>query len=183
MTQTYPIVLDKKRISEVKRQIKSLFDIIGIKHGEYNIEMFYEKKGHLFCIEINARQGGNGIPYIIEKHCGVNMYKLLVTTSMGDNTYLNEILSNNRKTRYISRHPVFSYSSGIYKGIFISDEIKPFVEQVIELKSIGDFVDECHNATNVVAFIDLVFKNRQQQLKLIKAIEKHIYPLIASKSL
>ena len=140
--------------------------------------MFYGANGKLFCIEINARQGGNGIPYMIEQHCGINMYKLLVTTAMGDMEYYNIVKHNRRVYRYVSRHPVFSSVSGIYKGLSLSDDIKPHIQSINELYVDGDKVNKCAMASDVIAFVDVCFDNREQQIEFVNDIERHISPIV-----
>ena len=91
MTQTYPAVLSESELEEIKRTLELIFRGAGITFGEFNVEMYYTGEHELFVIEINARQGGNNIPGMIEKHCGIDMYHLLVTTAMGHDYYLSKI--------------------------------------------------------------------------------------------
>lgn len=88
-TQTYPPVLTNEELDEVKASISAILKGAGITFGEFNVELYYTSEHKLFCIEINARQGGNNIPVMVRKHSGIDMYKLLVTTSMGHDDYLN----------------------------------------------------------------------------------------------
>ena len=87
MTQTYPPVLSTDDLAEVKDTISALLRGAGISFGAFNVELYYTSGHKLFCIEINARQGGNNIPVMVRKHSGLDMYKLLVTTAMGHDDY------------------------------------------------------------------------------------------------
>jgi biotin carboxylase len=178
MTQTYPIMLEDEKLNEVKKLVSSLLNKAGIVFGEYNIELYYSKTEKLFCIEINTRQGGNGIPEIIQKHCGIDMYKLLVTTVMGDLQYFDEIYNLNRQYKYISRHQIFSHVDGIYQGISIGKEIKPYIDNIKEFKQIGDNVNACSMAGDIIAWVDLEFDNREQQISFVKDIENYIFPIV-----
>ena len=91
ITQTYPPVLTDEELAEVKASITALLKGAGITFGAFNVELYYTSGHKLFCIEINARQGGNNIPVMVRKHSEIDMYKLLVTTSMGHDDYLREI--------------------------------------------------------------------------------------------
>lgn len=179
MTQTYPVILDDERLYEVKSTVAQLFHEIGISHGEYNIEMYYTSQNKLFCIEINARQGGNGIPMMIQKHCGVDMYKMLVTTVMGDYAYFESVLSFANPHKYICRQCVYSHVDGTYHELYISDAIKPLVIGVEEIRHCGDSVLACTMASDVIAYVDLKFNIREQQIKFSERVENEIYPIVA----
>ena len=107
-TQVYPIVLDDKRIQIVKEAVSVIFSNAGVKFGEYNIEMFFDSSDRLFVIEINVRQGGNGIPGTILKHSNINFTKLLVSLSVKDERYYQEVKESISECRYLCRHPIYS---------------------------------------------------------------------------
>lgn len=115
-TQVYPIVLDDKRIQIVKDAVSVIFSNAGVKFGEYNIEMYFDSSDRLFVIEINVRQGGNGIPGTILKHSNINFTKLLVSLSVEDERYYQGVIDGNSDCRYVCRHPIYSPSSGILGG-------------------------------------------------------------------
>ena len=115
-TQVYPIVLDDKRIQIVKEAVSVIFSNAGVKFGEYNIEMFFDSSDRLFVIEINVRQGGNGIPGTILKHSNINFTKLLVSLSVKDERYYQEVKESISECRYLCRHPIYSPKGGIFGG-------------------------------------------------------------------
>lgn len=179
MTQTYPIILTEDELEEVKDNVSKIIKAAGITFGEFNIELYYGKNHELFCIEINGRQGGNGIPEMIRRHSGIDMYKLLVTTVMGDDSYFEQILSEKREYRFVSRHPVFSRVSGTYQGVELSEEIKPFVTGVQDFFERGQLARPGEMARDKVALVDLEFETREQQLYYVDNIEEHVKPIIA----
>lgn len=178
MTQTYPIDLPDTDLEEVKRTLSALLKAAGFCFGELNIEMFYGRAHNLFCIEMNVRQGGNGIPKMIEKHCGINMYRLLVTSAMGDLRYLNSLKTQIRKYRFVSRHPVFSHVDGEYEGLFFSPEILPFVVGAEACAKRGQHVNAGRTSKDALAMVDLEFDTREHQLKYVDRIEDHIKPVV-----
>ena len=178
MTQSYPLVLSDGEMKTVKDTLSKIVVKSGIKHGEYNIEAYYTKKGELFIIEINPRQGGNSIPEMIQAHSGVDMYKLLVTTAVRDDEYFENILKSGYSCNYISRFPVFSHKDGIYCGLFIDDSIKKYVVSIEELKQKGEPINMCRNATDVVGFVNLEFESYNVQCKICDQLEEKIYPIV-----
>ncbi len=179
MTQTYPIILTESELAEVKDNVTRIIRTAGITFGEFNIELYYTTDHKLFCIEINGRQGGNGIPEMIRRHCGINMYKLLITTVMGDDSYFKQILSEQREYSFVSRHPVFSRIHGTYQGVEVSEEIKPFVKGIQDFFEYGQLARPGEMARDKVALVDLEFKTRDEQLYYVNNIEEHIKPIIA----
>ena len=177
MMDVFPILLEEEQLREVKETIEQLFRGAGIRFGQYNIEMFYTTGNRLFCIEINPRQGGNGIPGLVQQHCGVDMYRLLVTTAMGDNGYFEEVLSHARSCRYIVRQMVFSHQDGIFREVYIAPELKPYVTDVRVFPEPGDAVYACCSAADIIAWVDLEFETREQQISFLKMIEEEIYPI------
>lgn len=178
MTQTYPIVLSEDKLCQVKKQITDIFAAAGIVHGEYNIELYYTGDDKLFCIEINARQGGNGIPDMVYKHSGIDMYKLLVTTVMGDMEYFDEVVCCEHECNFVSKHPVYSHVDGAFEELYISEQIRPFVKDIKMLKCEGEQVRAVLMAGDMIALIELEFESREQQIYFVDIIEEHIYPVV-----
>ena len=178
VTQSYPLVLPDDQMSMVKNSIRAIFKEIGIRHGEYNVEMYFDKKGRLFIIEINCRQGGNGIPSMVRLHSGIDMYKLLVTTAVGDYQYFDEVKNKKRDCNYVSRHPIFSTKNGMLKGLYIDNRIREYIKGIDLEKTKGDTVEKVKNATDVVGFASLQFPDYETQHKTVDIIEELIYPQV-----
>lgn len=178
MTNIFPPLLRENQLWEVKENIERMFRGAGIVFGEYNIELFYTTSGKLFCIEINARQGGSGMPDLVRRYSGVDMYKLLITTVMGDNTYFEKLLQEQRQGKFVVRHEVFSKKDGILQQLYIAPELKPYVTDVQFFLQIGERVDACRTAEDMVAWVDFEFETREQQLQMLGQIEDSIYLIV-----
>ena len=183
MTQSYPLNLSDKRRQEIKEALTRIIEKAEVTYGALNIEGFYTNTGKLFFIEINARQGGNGIPYMIKKHCDIDYCKLLVTTAVGDDTYFDEVVNSKHCGRIVSRQQCFWHaeadlSNGIYEGLNISSEIKPFITNIEEFLKVGNIILPAKKGTDYVALVDLEFDTMERQFSFVKDIEKHIYPKV-----
>ncbi len=91
---------------------------------------------------------------MIKEHSGIDFTKLLVSLSVGDESYYNEVKRSKPLCQYLCRHPVYSDKDGKYAGIYISKELSGFVNNIEEMKQVGDEVHCCKNALDVVAFIN-----------------------------
>ena len=178
MTQIYPVMLDLRDLSKFENTLNKLFRETGIQHGEYNVEAYYNCQHDLFFIEINVRQGGNGIPEMIQKHSGVDMYKLLVTTVMNENYYLDTITNGAIENNFVLRQPVFNHVKGVYKRLFISQEAIPYVKAIQEKKRSGVRIEIAKDARDCLALVDMEFTNREQQRKCADVIESMVYPIV-----
>lgn len=178
MIESFPINITSETFNDVKASIRCLFKEAGVKHGQYNVEMYYTRSGELFIIEINARQGGNNIPHLIELHSGIDYDKLLVTTAVGDRSYFNDVKSKEHLCRYISQYVVFSRKDGILKGIDISEEIKKYLIEKTDLRETGDFVRNCQNAADKISLLVFEFDDFDKQIHYNSQMEKMIVSIV-----
>lgn len=178
MMESFPIIISEQDFDVVKDHIRRLFDHAGIKHGQYNAEMYFTKTGELFVIEINARQGGVNIPHLIELHSGIDFDRLLVTTAVGDIAYFNDVKDMEYTPRYITQYVVFSREEGILERIDIDERIGKFLIERTDLKTKGDEVVVGTNAGESLARLVFDFGDAQTQLKYNSDVEKLIKPVL-----
>lgn len=185
MTKIFPAILTPEELSIIKKDVTTLFKQAGIKHGEYNIEMYFTPKGDLFIIESNPRQGGNRIPQLLKKHTGIDYSKLLVTTAVGDNSYFDSIKNIESKPNWLSQHIVFSNYNGILDKVVFKSEIQQYVKDVEYTKSTGDKVSQRNNSADCIAFVSLEFPDRETQLKYMDGnrIEELIFPIVKEREI
>ena len=117
---SFPYCIDKDRYEVIKRTLQSIITESNIEYGEYNIESFFTLDNKYFVIEINARQGGSEIPRAIHHSMGIDLHKLMVTTSVGDITYLDELTKKFGNSqiygRYIMDLILSTNKTGMYLG-------------------------------------------------------------------
>ena len=177
-TSSFPLIIEEVRLNEIKNAIFKIFADLGIVFGEYNLEMFFNKKGELFIIEINPRQGGNNLPTSVKRHCGIDYSKLLVSLAVGDESYYNQIATSEAENNYYTAHIVFNHKKGTYKKINISNEIKDYVVEIKELKKKNEKLDIAKNATDAIAYVYLNFGSYEVQKKYDMCLEDYIIPII-----
>ena len=126
------------------------------------MEGFFTESGQFFIIEINSRQGGNLLPGFLHRFTGIDYNRLLVTTCVGDDDYLNAVMAQKRNCRYAIMSSVYSQKEGIYKGLTFDPSIKEKITNVTELLSVGDKVERCVDGTGIVASVDLEFDSSEE---------------------
>lgn len=177
-TSSFPLKIEDDELDTVKDAIIKIFTDLNITFGEYNLEMYFNKSNKLFIIEINPRQGGNYLPISVERHCGINYNKLLVSLAAGDETYYQKVINSKSKSNYYTAHIVFNHKAGIYKELSVADEIKEYVVEIKELKNNGEQLEVAKNATDAVAYVFLDFGNYDTQKKYDISLEDYIVPVM-----
>lgn len=175
MTYLIPSLLSESEKKLFKEEVEQLIKESGVSCGEFNVEAYYTKKGELFIIEINPRQGGNGIPEFIKLHSGIDLNRILVTTAVRDDEYFNSVLHSQNKL--IVRHEVFSHRDGILRGIYIDDNIVQYISKKEIIVDRGTIIKEC-NSFGKVAEVDFEFEKREQQIYFAENMEKYVYPIV-----
>ena len=167
---TYMFPLAEERVDELKAALEAAFQAAGVLHGEYNIEAcFVDDKP--FIIEINPRQGGNDLPRYVMEHCGIDYYRLLVTTSVGDDEYWESLHNHQRKNRYLIHHMLYPHADGIFKGIVIDDSILDCVCHTHLDADIGSRIKKVSDGSCDIGYVDLVFQNSVKQMQVAMQIE------------
>jgi biotin carboxylase len=180
MTYIFPAILTENQFEVVKTSIAKVFKEAGIRHGQYNIEMYFTNKGELFIIEVNPRQGGHHIPKWIQEHTGIDYTKLLVTTAMGDSDYFNSVKDTKPVKNYHTHHVVFSDFSGVLDEVVIDPAIREYVTNVELIKHKGDKVNQRTIARDrTIGYVSLEFPDRETQLSYCGArLETLIYSVV-----
>ena len=167
---TYVFPLAEERVEELKAALERAFQAAGVVHGEYNIEAcFVDDKP--FIIEINPRQGGNDLPRYVMEHCGIDYYRLLVSTSVGDDGYWSSLGEYERQNNRITHHMLYPRENGRFKGVRIADEIKSFVSRTQINVAGGDEIKQAADGSASIGYVDLVFEDGQEQSEVSRRLE------------
>lgn len=178
MTYIFPLELEPEKMQRVRDDLFTAMTAAGIRHGQYNVELYFTENDELFLIEINARQGGNKIPLAIKMHSGIDMDRLLVTTAVGDDSYWNEVKSSVCPERYTAWHLVFPRRAGILQKVRISDKIQGRVIYKELFCQPGEKLENTENAASCIGYIGLRFDNSDQMHNYCEQLEELIQPII-----
>ena len=168
MTYVFPLV--KESVIELKTALESAFRAAGVIHGEYNIEACFVDD-EPFIIEINPRQGGNDLPRYVQEHCGIDYYKMLVTTAVGDGKYWESLKGYMRQDNRITHHMIYPRKNGRFRGMFITEEIKDYIYRSQIDVAVGDEVKRAEDGTSSIGYVDLVFEDSKKQREVSMRLE------------
>ena len=181
MAKIFPAIISDEELAIIKRNVTKMFKEAGVRHGEYNIEMYFTSEGELFIIENNPRQGGNRIPQLLKQHTGIDYDRLLITTAVGDNTYFDSVKNVYLNHNYLSQHIVFSNYNGLLETVEFKSDILPYITATEFIRKNGDRINQRNNSADCIAYVTLKFPDRETQLTHMGRIEELIYPIVKDR--
>lgn len=173
-TYVFPSFLTETQKDQFERVVSRLLKEAGFSYGEVNVEGYFTNEDKLFIVEINVRQGGCSIPKLLYEHCGVDFYKLLVTSCMGEDEYWCEVCSSTRSYRFVTNYVLLPNQDGKYNGICIENTLAPFVHNIEIRAAIGASVHKTRNATDALGMISFEFRTREEQLFFSTNLSEYI---------
>lgn len=174
MTYVFPLYEEEKRVIKLKEALRKAFCAANIVHGEYNIELYFTDNEEPFIIEINPRQGGNELPRYVQEHCGIDYYRLLVTTSMGDDAYWDSLKNFKRENNYITHHVLYPRAKGRFKGLRIDGSLLNRVYSSQLDSNVGEQVENTVDGSSSIGYVDLAFSDVEEQMKVSSHLEELI---------
>lgn len=181
MTYMSPYIDSEYHMVIIKETLTKTLINAGIKHGQYNVEAYFDMNDNFFIIEINARQGGHGLPEYVKLATGIDMDRLLLTTAVKDDEYFNFVISSNYEQKYATRHTVFSDFDGRLEALFVDNRVRPYVVQIEMEYEIGDLVKKRIDGSSYIGFVNLVFDTYESQHYFSERMEDYIYPIIKTE--
>jgi biotin carboxylase len=168
MTYVFPLVEERKR--RLQDALEKAFCAAGVCHGEYNIEACFVNDNP-FIIEINPRQGGNDLPRYVQEHCGIDYYKLLVTTAVGNDEYWDSLGGLERQNNKITHHMLYPRKNGRFRGVCISDEVKDCIFRTQINVAARDEIKKADDGSASIGYVDLMFEDLQKQIEISRRLE------------
>ena len=180
MAYSCPLKIGKERMELIKDVVTKAVKGSGLRFGEFNLEMYFTKDDDLFIIELNSRQGGRFLPQMVQKHNGIDYYKLLISLAVGDESYYNYLKSDLfvPQENCVSKLMVFGHKDGVLEDVYYSPEIIPHIEKKTTFINNGSTVKNTKNGTHAIAMVEMQFDNYEQQRGFMDNIEDFIYPII-----
>lgn len=176
MTYSCPFHMNDDNLNKIKETVIKIVKGADIRFGEFNIEMYFNKSGDVFVIELNTRQGGRFLPIMVQEHNGIDYYRLLVSLAVGDESYYHFVKSSSfiPQNNYVTKHIVFAHNDGILSGVRFSSSIQPCVKKVTRFIEDGSPVKSIKNGTHAIAMVDMEFDSYEQQKQFVDNIEEDI---------
>lgn len=176
-----PTEANARGLEQLKRDVQRIFTELDVTSGEYNLEGFITRRGDFFIVEINPRQGGGMLPFISSAVTGIDYDRLLLTTAVGDYSYLNSIEPTDRVLRHLMFHRVYATVRGIYQGLDIPDGFPGKIIDCTETQ-LGSPVRPPRSQTEFVAGMVIEFPDEATEKAYAHRLEELIRPKISPQS-
>lgn len=176
----YPVHLTTSEWEEFRRTVSRVLQCAGAVLGEYNVEGFFTPQGQFFIVEINPRQAGHYNPQDIERFCGVNLTRLLITTAVGDMSYYEELKDFRRTCNIVLSYSIFSEREGILDHIHMDPGLKSRLVKFRYLhgQKEGDPVLDIRHAIRPIAKAVFVFDTEDELEAVRRQITQLVFPVL-----
>ncbi len=154
----------KVLIPETER-IASLLQLVD---GQLHMQYMVDKKGKVWIIEMMRRNIGNNWSMMLTDSVGVNWPEWIIRAEAGMNC---EAIPNTRYSNgYYGYHMMMANKNGIFKGVDISEEIKPYIYQITMWEQPGFEIK--NYMYSKVGNLMFHFDNKEQKEKYIPIINE-----------
>jgi biotin carboxylase len=137
----------------VIQEIQKIIDATKIKNGALNVEFRVSKNGKVNFIEVNSRHSGNYIYKLMNYAYGVSLEEIAVKLALGESLNIDD----KKQTGFFAYALIFSKSAGVFEGVSISEEIKPYVKEQFIFKEKGNTVNSFEKLTDRIGILLLEF--------------------------
>ena len=160
----------KVQTERLHKELQRLITDLGIKSGEFNIELIIDKDDNPHFLELGPRAGGNMIPIQLSDVYGVDLIKANVAAAMGEPTSLRPI----EPKECFMTHVLHSLKDGIYEDVKYSEEIEPYIYRKVHYKKTGDKVDKFDGAGKALGIVFMRFPDEETMNTFQIGLPNHI---------
>ena len=167
---SWPSNMSKEHQEELKSELQRLITLLGMKTSIYNVETRECTDGKAYIMEVSPRGGGNRLSEMLELWTGVDLIKMAVKASIGEEIMMPEIKQNG----YISEVILHSSKNGVFDSVILDDSLKNNVVELNVAVNNGDMVENFSGANKMIGTLVLKFDSIEKQNNVMKNIEKFV---------
>lgn len=168
--KSYPPELSDEALNAVKDTLQAMVDKLDINSGAMNVELVVDKNGKVWPIDVGPRNGGNMIPDLLGYIFGIDVVEMTVKAAMGE----IPLLECSEAVPYYATHNLHTDKNGTFKGVWYSEEIKPYIIREAVYKKDGDSVEYFDNAAKAIGIVFFKFDTKENMAKILGRINEHI---------
>lgn len=172
--KSYPAGLPEETLGEIRSVISSILRKLDIRSGAVNVELIVDKQGRVFPIDFGPRCGGNMIPVLMNRMFGVDIAALSVQAAMGEQL---TIRTEQPEGCYATCN-LHSDREGVFGGLQISDQIKPYITDTFFYAKEGDEVHYFDNASKALGIVFMHFPDKETMDAFLEEINAHIQVIV-----
>lgn len=169
--EAYPSAIDSDQMDAVKEEISEAAKRLKIAFSAINIEIIIDRNGKVCFIELNPRNGGNGIPDALVYATGFDIYDATVKAAVGE-TVVPYADSNQEIPA--ATYMVHSMKPGKLKSVKFSDELKEHIRDYYPDVGAGAGVEPFENSDKRIGVLVMSFDSLTQRNEIMKNIASHV---------
>lgn len=169
---SFPCHLEPEALANVERQLQLIIDALEVDNCAFNADAFNDN-GRINIIEIGARAGATCIPELIEMHYGIDYYRAILLSAMGEMVSFEEIPDKKPCTARLLMSPVDGEITNIDEGGL--EELRASGINISLDHEVGQRVEAMQNATNRIGQFLAASDDQKQIDDIENNIYRHIY--------
>lgn len=174
--ERYPSGMDQVQEQAVRDQIQRLVSSLGLRFGEFNVEMIIGEGDVPYFLELGARAGGNMIPVQLSDISGIDLVEANVRYAMGDDSM---DVSFDHARSCFATYVLHAEKEGVFSGVDIEPEIASHVYRRVMYLEYGERVGAFKAANKAVGILFLRFDGLVQMERLLDACRGGIRVLVS----
>lgn len=171
--ERWPSGLSETQLAAVREQVQRLVSSLGIRFGEFNVEVIVGERDVPYFLEFGARAGGNMIPVQLSDISGVDLVEANVRCAMGDFS-LDVGFDGTSADGAFATYVVHADREGAYAGLSLSSQIEPHVYRSVMYVEPGDEVSPLDGANKALGILFLRFADPEEMEGLLGSPASHI---------
>ncbi len=168
---SWPSTMTEEHKKELEEELQRLIKLLKLETSIYNIETIECMDGKAYIMECTPRGGGNRLAEMVRYMTGVDLIKASVLAAAGEP--VTEVVQKHC-SGYWAELILHSYKAGIFKGLWVSEEIQKNVVEMDLWVREGDYVDEFNAANNSFGTLVLRFTNEDKMMQVIHHVNQYV---------
>ena len=169
---TWPSTMPESAQQDLAEQLQRLLRLLHMGTAVYNVESRLGKDGRAYLMEVSPRGGGNRLCEMLHYTTGVNLIRAAVQAALGLKVDEPEMPVYTGNWSYVALH---SYESGIFRGLELSAEARPFLVEEDLWVSPGDPVEAFSGANKTIGTLVLNWPDRASRDAHMADLDKWLH--------
>ena len=172
---SWPCDKPKHIQQNIHNEIQKLFDLLKMKSGSYNFEVFINSDENIFLMEVGARNGGDLIPQSIQYATGIDLTEYTIKAAMGENCSNLHMVEPKGFFAYYAIH---SQKAGRLKNIIIDDAISKNSIKLSMIKGQNEQISAFCGSNATLGIMFLKFASMDEMLTKMDNMDDYVKVIV-----
>ncbi|WML30319.1 ATP-grasp domain-containing protein [Neobacillus sp. OS1-32] len=159
---TFPSIKCQVIQEKIHDEIQRLLDLLGMRTGAYNFEVFLDSNEDIYLMEVGPRNGGDYIPQVIRHATGIDLVQYSIKAALGEKC---SELQMKETSGYWGYYAIHSRNGGYLKEIKMDEKVK--IQNLVESYlnyNVGDYVPAFNGSNCTLGIIIMKFSSMNEML-------------------